>query len=426
MVFLTLSYEKYDIVTDLNLNSRTTLKDKKLQEPMKILMIAPQPFFQPRGTPFSVLGRLYALSELGHHVDLVTYHLGQNVSIRNVNIYRVPFVPFINSVKVGPSLAKIPLDILLFVKAIQLLSRNKYQLLHTHEEAGFFGVFLKYIFRLPHVYDMHSSLPQQLHNFKFSNSQLLHRIFLALENLTLKTSDAVITICPDLYRYVQKLGIARSLILIENVVEYARLFDDPDGLLSDVMDVNRVANRIKVLYSGTLEPYQGLDLLIDSAVQVVRQVPTVLFLIVGGKPDQIAKYREKIRQRGLEDYFVLTGSVSPTLAEQFVEYTDILVSPRISGNNTPLKIYSYLRSGKPIVATRLSTHTQVLNDSVAVLTAPTPVEFGRGLLKVLQDRQFGERIGRNAQKLASEKYSYSLYLQRMQKVLKSIQSTKLN
>ena len=38
---------------------------------MKSLMIAPQPFFQPRGTPFSVLGRLHALSELGHSVDLV-------------------------------------------------------------------------------------------------------------------------------------------------------------------------------------------------------------------------------------------------------------------------------------------------------------------------------------------------------------------
>jgi len=51
---------------------------------MKILMIAPQPFFEPRGTPFSVLGRLKAFSELGHEVDLVTYHVGQDVVIPKV------------------------------------------------------------------------------------------------------------------------------------------------------------------------------------------------------------------------------------------------------------------------------------------------------------------------------------------------------
>ena len=49
---------------------------------------------------------------------------------------------------------------------------------------------------------------------------------------------------------------------------------------------------------------------------------------------------------------------------------DILVSPRIRGTNTPLKIYSYLRSGKPIVATDLLTHTQVLSPDVARLVAP--------------------------------------------------------
>ena len=85
---------------------------------MKILMIAPQPFFQPRGTPFSVLGRLHALSELGHEVDLITYHIGQNVKIPNVTIHRIKNIPFIRNIKIGPSLAKIPVDFLVFLKSI--------------------------------------------------------------------------------------------------------------------------------------------------------------------------------------------------------------------------------------------------------------------------------------------------------------------
>ena len=64
---------------------------------MKILMLAPEPFFESRGTPISVLGRLRALSTLGHEVDLVTYHLGENVSIPGMTIHRIPRVPLVRS-----------------------------------------------------------------------------------------------------------------------------------------------------------------------------------------------------------------------------------------------------------------------------------------------------------------------------------------
>ena len=66
---------------------------------MKILMIAPQPFFEPRGTPISVYQRVNALSKLGHEVDLVTYHLGSTPDIPNVNVHRTMKVPFINQIK---------------------------------------------------------------------------------------------------------------------------------------------------------------------------------------------------------------------------------------------------------------------------------------------------------------------------------------
>jgi len=56
----------------------------------------------------------------------------------------------------------------------------------------------------------------------------------------------------------------------------------------------------------------------------------------------------------------------------------VLVSPRSSGTNTPLKIYQYLRAGRPIVATRLLTHTQVLSDQTAILTPATAVDFAAG------------------------------------------------
>ena len=379
---------------------------------MKILMIAPQPFFQPRGTPFSVLGRLKALSDLGHEVDLLTYHVGEDKLFPNIRIFRIPKLP-IKKVKVGPSLAKIPMDSVLFSKAFSLIRRNKYEVLHTHEEAGFMGIILKKMTGLPHIYDMHSSLPQQLHNFNFTRSKMIHSVFEWLERKTLENAEGVITICPELYNYVESLGINTFHLLIENVVDYASLFENTNGEIKTLVPWKKLGNRPKILYSGTFEPYQGLDLLIESAVPVVQRHPEVVYLMVGGKPEQIAAYKEKVKKLGLDENFYFTGMVSPVTAERFVDYSDVLVSPRIQGNNTPLKIYSYLRSGKPIVATNLITHTQVMDESVAVLTHATPDDFARGTNLVLENAELSETITRNARKLAEQKYTYSVYLNKL-------------
>ena len=91
---------------------------------------------------------------------------------------------------------------------------------------------------------------------------------------------------------------------------------------------------------------------------------------------------------------------------------DVLVSPRSRGTNTPLKIYQYLRSGRPIVATRLLTHTQVLSDDTAILTGATPREFAEGILAAFDDPTRSAAVGRRARELAETKYSYEAYLEK--------------
>src|SRR5436190_13578852 len=85
---------------------------------MHILMIAPEPFFEPRGTPFSEYHRIRALLDLGHTVDLVTYPFGKDVSLPGLRIFRCARPPFVSRVKIGPSAAKLALDVTLAVAAV--------------------------------------------------------------------------------------------------------------------------------------------------------------------------------------------------------------------------------------------------------------------------------------------------------------------
>ena len=105
-------------------------------------MIAPEPFFEPRGTPFSEFHRIRALTALGHQVDLVTYPFGQSVSMPGLRIFRSLRPPLVRRVKIGPSLAKIPLDALLALSATRRAFAGRYDVIHSHEEGGLIGVLL--------------------------------------------------------------------------------------------------------------------------------------------------------------------------------------------------------------------------------------------------------------------------------------------
>ena len=94
----------------------------------------------------------------------------------------------------------------------------------------------------------------------------------------------------------------------------------------------------------------------------------------------------------------------------FLDAADVLVSPRSAGMNTPLKIYQYLRSGRPIVATRLVTHTQVLDDDIAFLTEATPEGFGAGILRAITHPAEARSVGARAREIAETRYSYDSYL----------------
>ena len=374
-------------------------------------MIAPEPFFEPRGTPFSEYHRIRALLDLGHTVDLVTYPFGRDVSLPGLRIFRCLRPPFIRDVRIGPSLAKIPLDAAIAATSLRRVLSERYDAVHSHEEGSFIGVLLAGMLGVPHLYDMHSSLPQQLTNFAFTQSPLLTRLFTWMERFVVRRSRVVVVICPQLVETVREIDAAVPTILIENapgsgdapVEGSGAAVRASLGLCSDVPIV---------LYTGTFERYQGLDLLFAAAREVVRQRPGVRFVLAGGRPEQLVEARARVEAAGIRDAVILAGQRPAEEIPAFLDAADVLVSPRSTGTNTPLKIYQYLRSGRPIVATRLLTHTQVLDDDIAFLTPATPEGFAHGILDALQDPLRASDVGRRARVLAETKYSYEAYLAR--------------
>lgn len=394
---------------------------------MRALVIAPQPFFSPRGTPLSVYYRTLIMAELGIEVDFLTYGEGKDVAIPGVRIIRIPHFASLGQVKIGPSYLKIFLDFFLILQTLVLLATRRYDFVHAHEEAVFFCRFLKPLFGFKLVYDMHSSLPQQLSNFQFTTSRFLTTLFEMLEKSCIQAADAVITICPDLEKQVKGLiGNTSKHLLIENsIFDPIKLssqssscteFESEQAPWAQTLPMLSDHRRL-VIYAGTLEPYQGIEILIDAFRRVRQRTPDAQLFIVGGTASQIEHYSSLASKYELGDACCFTGRVSPARAKEYCSRAAVLVSPRSSGTNTPLKIYELLATGIPILATNIYSHTQVLNDQVAFLVAPEPESMAAGILKALDANGDGQRRAHNARQLYEQKYSRPHYVRKMRQLL---------
>ena len=262
---------------------------------------------------------------------------------------------------------------------------------------------------------MHSSLPQQLDNFHFSKSKTLKSAFCRLEKFVLKSSKAVIVICRDLLDYVAELGFGGKAVFLENFIDFNDF--EPNPASAAEIEAKRKAispeGKKIILYAGNFEPYQGIPFLIEAFARV--KSPSVL-LIVGGVKAEHDAARAQAAALGAADRIVFVEKVPPKQVPLYISLADVLVSPRTSGTNTPLKIYSFVKSGKPLVATNLWTHTQVVDEKIAVLASPDPHGFAAGLTFALESEEARER-GRAAKRMADVEYVYPNYLNKIKEAL---------
>ena len=388
----------------------------------RALVLAPQPFFTPRGTPFSVYYRTLVMAELGVDVDLLTYGEGQDVVIDHVQTIRIPAIRLFGPVKTGPSLKKALLDVLMVAWTVGLLMRRRYEFVHAHEEAVFWARFLKPIFRYKLIYDMHSSLPEQLANFSFSSSRVLKWLFEKLERTSVNAAEAVITICPALASYATGLlGEASGKHhLIENSVFEPVNFADHVVSSDAQQPLNLPGSDTRwIVYAGTLENYQGIDMLLEGFAQSV--VPDDLMLVIaGGEPEQIQRFSTLADELSISSRVFFTGRVPPDVARQLNKQAFMLVSPRSTGTNTPLKIYEQLASDVPLLATRIYSHTQVLDDGCAMLVDPDAASIAQGIRELAEDDSMRTRLVQNALSKYRTHYSREAYTAKLAAVLRSI------
>lgn len=352
-----------------------------------------------RGTPLAVLAMVRALGDLGHTVDLLAYPRGTDVSVPGVRTLRSLSLP-VGRVRPGPSLAKLALDVPFMLEAWGRMAFGRYDVVHAVEEAAHLAAPVARLLRLPLVMDVDSSIPDQLRYTGFATRGPLLWAAERLERSALASARTVVTVCTSLTEGVRRRAPAAEVFQIEDppLVDAASPPSESDvATLRTALGIGRGP---VVLYSGNFEPYQGVPLLADAAALL----PELWFVFMGGDADAVAAVRARLAAAGAGQRCIFTGTRPPSELPAFLALADVLVSPRVRGENTPFKVYSYMASGKPLVATRIPTHTQLLDDTLAVLVEPTPEAIAAGIRLALTDPSARKRA-QNARLLLEREYS---------------------
>jgi glycosyltransferase involved in cell wall biosynthesis len=368
---------------------------------MRILKIVPQAFYVPRGTPLSAYHRARELTALGHQVDILCYGLGEPPPDFAIRVLRTRGPHFTRTVRAGPSMIKIWIDFLLLLSLLRLLLRERYDVLFADEEAALHARFACALFRIPYVYEMHSSLPLQIADWKFSRRRTVIGLFRWVERTCVRGACASVAISPAVAQAALKAWpLARCVVL----TNYFRLGPRPTPAdIAAVLARHGVKPEEKlVVYTGSFVALQALDLLLEGAVQVLRAVPTAKFLLVGGSQAEIDALRSLAMRLGIAGHVILEHARPESEIPAYLAAAGALVSPRVQGINPPGKLLSYLAAGRPLVATDTLVHNQLLSAKCAILTEPNPQDLARGLILALTDTALAARLEEEAGKALAQ------------------------
>jgi glycosyltransferase involved in cell wall biosynthesis len=363
------------------------------------------PFYQWRGSSIRIAFNVQALAELGYQVDLVTVPIGENRDIPGVTVHRVanPFRQ--KNLAIGPSLAKAFFDVLIFFKALRMARRHSYAVVHAVEEVGLLGLLIARITGARAVFEKHSD-PASHRDKPLKN--LVLALYRRVEALVIRNTDAVIGTGEGLVN--QALTVAP-----EQMVHH--IFDIPSSLVeADADRVKHIVDQMRqdpdeviALYIGSFAVYQGIDLMFDSLPIALQASPQLRLVVIGGTEEQIAERTAWLKKRGIESAVRFLGFIPPDQVPNYVAAADILLSPRSSGINTPLKLLDYLKGGRAILATDTLANRRIIDEKVAILKDPSPKSFASGLVELTVNAPCRNELGRQGRKLIEKTYNFARF-----------------
>lgn len=385
---------------------------------MKIVMIAPTPFFADRGCHTRIYGQISALQRMGYKIKLVTYGLGRE--IESVETIRCFNFPWYKKLSAGPSVWKIfllPFIAFKTKKAIKIYQPDiVYAYLH---EGACVAKFCSYFHKKPiYVFDCQGSLSGEIIQHKFvKEGGIFHKLFGYLEK-RIDNWFPVVTQSENLYRQLKNMGVSEQGMINALDAVDTRLFTprEPDMKLAEKYHIN--VSQPRVLFMGLLEEYQGADLMFEAFRQVYQQIPQTQFIIIGYP--NIEKYKRLAEEFGIAENTIFIGKIKFEETPRYLSLASIAVAPKISTSEGDGKIYNYMAMQMGVVCFDRLISREIMGDAGLFAELKNTEDMAEKIIMLLTDSVLRKTLGHKARLRAEQELSTDLSAEKIDKFLKKL------
>ncbi len=378
-------------------------------------MVAACPFPYPRGTPIRIYGMAAALSQRGHEVDVVTYHLGERDSDAPFRIHRGVNLPTYRKTSPGPTYQKlILLDPLLTLKLRELLRRQPPDVIHAHHYEGLLiAIAARSRGSPPTVFDAHTLLESELPSHGLGLPRRMKRwIGRALDKRLPRRADHVIAVTDDIRaRMLQSRSVKPEHVsVIPSGVDHEQ-FDSVSQLSADP------AGPRTLVFTGNMALYQRIDLMLE-AFKVLRELRSDVRLRVVTE-DSFERYEQRAVDLGIRP-FIDVREVGFDEVPDLLASADIALNPRVECDGLPQKLLNYMAAGKPVVSFAGSAKLLVNGEHGLIVADEDTIAFARAINRLLDDVELARRIGTAGREFVRSRLSWDAAARQVEAVYQRV------
>jgi len=390
---------------------------------MKILVIAPTPFFSDRGAHIRILEESLALEKLGHQITIATYHIGKD--IRNdvdtkIDVRRIRRLLFwYKKLEAGPDWQKVLLDIMLIRKVFNLARTLRPDIIHAHLHEGVLigWIVQKALFwkKIKMVADFQGSLTGEMVSHGYLQNGL-NQIFLLVEKFIDHLGDFAIASSWEGAENIKKYGGKKEVQVIL------------DGINPSSFKVLKIKEEIReelelpkdkfiIVYTGGLVDNKGINFLLDAIKPVLIRRPDTFFLI-GGFPAHYA--RKYIMENGLEADVRLVSPLDYFKLPEFLLAADIAVDPKSADTNQASgKMLNYMAAGLPVVCFDKENNRKYLGSGGFFCPVADSKSIAEGILYFI-NRPYEIKEKGSANKDKAKEFSWDISAKKIDEIYKSL------
>lgn len=355
---------------------------------MKILMVAPTPFFADRGCHVRILGEVRALEKQGHEVLLCTYPLGRDVD--GLQIKRTWSVPWYKKLSAGPSIHKYYIDLLLIGLTAKWIRKWTPDVIHAHlHEGAAVAIVARGFKKIPILLDYQGSLVGETLAHGYTGKKSLQaKILSSIERWTEKKAAGIVTSASSHTVHLNKAYQGdeafqnKTIKTVGDAVDTSE-FDiaKVEGSMRDQLKISKDVPLIA--YVGLLTEYQGVDLLLESLAILKKKEVKFHALLMGYPNEEL--YAQKAKALELAGQVTFTGRMSYQDLPAYLAAADLAVSPKLPGSEGNGKLCNYLAMGLPSVVFDTPVNRELLGDCGFFVEKVDAKAYAEKLEEVLSD-----------------------------------------